>query len=121
MISLLGDSFEKVQTDSLSADTQELLEMIFEVENMIVTRRDRNHIYYFHFADNYFKDEEDTWEGRIRVVSKCMERMSLKERKQMREQADEFDKKTKTCVGLERKLDKIARALCGQTNERKKK
>lgn len=121
MISLLGDSFEKVQTDSLSADTQELLEMIFEVENMIVMRRDRNNVYYFHFADNYFKDEEDTWEGRIRVVSKCMERMSLKQRKQMREQADELDKKTKTAVGLERKLDKIARAVCGQNIERKKK
>jgi WD40 repeat protein len=111
MISLIGDSFEKVQTDSLSADTQELLEMIFEVENMIVTRRDRNFIYYFHFADNYFKDEVDSWEGRIRLLTKCFEKMSLKQRKQMREEADEFDKKTKNAVALERKLEKMAKLL----------
>ena len=48
LISVIGDCFEKVQNDSLSADTQELLEMIYEVENMIVTRRESNFKLYFH-------------------------------------------------------------------------
>jgi hypothetical protein len=37
--------------------------------------------------------------------------MSLKQRKQMREEADEFDKKTKNAVALERKLEKMAKLL----------
>ena len=51
MISIIGESFEKVATNSVSADTQELLEMIFEVENMIFIRREKNVKLYFQSID----------------------------------------------------------------------
>lgn len=111
MISIIGDSFEKVQTDSLSADTQELLEMIYEVENMFVARRLQNNVYYFQLVDNYNKDEEETWEGRIRKVSSDLEKASLKQRKQFKEQNEEFDKKTKAIQYLGMKVDMLRRNL----------
>ena len=111
MISLIGDSFEKVQTDSLSADTQELLEMIYEVENMFFGRRLKNNIYYFQLVDNYFKDEVESWEGRIRKLTSSLEKASLNQRKKFKEQNEAFDKKTKTIYSLGHQVDKLNKLL----------
>lgn len=109
MVSLISDCFEKVQTDSLSADTQELLEMIYEVENMIFTRRNSNFIMYFHTIDWNFKDNNQTWEGRLRMIAGLVENLYAKEKVHIKIEEEYFDIKTKRLTSLGIKIDRLAR------------
>jgi hypothetical protein len=109
MVSLISDCFEKVQTDSLSADTQELLEMIYEVENMVFTRRNSNFIMYFHTIDWNFKDNNQSWEGRLRMIASLVENLYAKEKVHIKIEEEYFDIKTKRLTSLCTKIDRLAR------------
>ncbi|CAG9334281.1 unnamed protein product [Blepharisma stoltei] len=73
LISIVSDAFDKVKSDSISADARELVDMIIEIENLMITRRGRNEKKFFQVCKEYEKDEEDEWEGKIREMQKYIE------------------------------------------------
>lgn len=111
MISLIGDAYEKVQTDALSADTQELLEMIIEVENMAFIRRNNNKTLYFQTLDWNFTDKPDSWEGKIRKIKNSLDLYAMNHAALNKNLQVMMDKKTKKIANVVPKLDKILRLL----------
>ncbi|OMJ84301.1 hypothetical protein SteCoe_14584 [Stentor coeruleus] len=107
MISLIGDSFAKVKADCIAADTQELLEMIMEVENMLFTKRSLNSIMYLQSASNNAPDERDSVEDRIGFLEKCMNQVQLKQFKEYKESSEIFDRKTRRIGLIGNRIDRL--------------
>lgn len=67
LISIIGDTYDRVQSDNLSADMKELMDMIQEVENMLFFRRTQNRKEFFQECTEYEKQDLDSgWEGKLR-------------------------------------------------------
>lgn len=79
LISIIGDTYDRVQSDSLSADMKELMDMIQEVENMMFFRRNQNHKQFFQESTPFEKqDQEGGWEGKLRALQAIIERIETK-------------------------------------------
>lgn len=93
LISIIGDTYDRVQSDNLSANMKELLDMILEVENMLFVRRNQNKKMFFQECSEYEKeDEEGGWEGKLRAIEKSIEVIESKNS----ENYDSIVKKMKT-------------------------
>lgn len=74
LISIIGDTYDRVQSDSLSADMKELMDMIQEVENMMFFRRNNNKLQFFQECTEFEKqDQEAGWEGKLRALQSMIE------------------------------------------------
>lgn len=111
MISLIGDCFAKVKADRIAADTQELLEMIIEVENMLFTKRSLNSLMYLQSASNNAPNEDDSMEDRIGFLEKCINETHLKLYNEYKESSDLFDKKTRKIASIGDGLDRLLKIL----------
>jgi WD40 repeat protein len=76
LISIIGDTYDRVQSDCLSADSKELMDMIQEVENMLFFRRNNNVKKFFQQCAEFEKTEEEAgWEGKFRALEVSIEKM----------------------------------------------
>jgi WD40 repeat protein len=79
LISIIGDTYDRVQSDSLSADMKELMDMIQEVENMMFFRRGQNGKQFFQECTEFEKtDLEGGWEGKLRALQGMIEKIEAK-------------------------------------------
>jgi hypothetical protein len=77
LISILGDTYDRVQNGSAIADMKEILEMIIEVEQLFFWRKDLKGKAYFQICmeKEMLEINENAWEGRIRQMDKKMNLM----------------------------------------------
>ena len=79
LISIIGDTYDRVQSDNLSADMSELMDMIQEVENMLFFRRGQNKKQFFQECSEFEKQDLDAgWEGKLRAILNIID--SIKEK-----------------------------------------
>jgi hypothetical protein len=69
LISILGDSYERVQVSLVESDYSQMLEVIIELEKLMIWNRYKGSAAYLHQC-GYPDDEysQDEWEGKIRVL-----------------------------------------------------
>ena len=71
LISIMGDTFQKVQENNLLADRKELIDMILEAETLLVWRRDRKNYKYLQVCnEKNFYSTSSNWIGRIKTIKK---------------------------------------------------
>lgn len=72
LISILGDSFERFQMESIDIDYKEMAEELRTVEILIFCRRKYGGQMYLQICDTE-RNSEDLydWEGRLRMIEKC--------------------------------------------------
>lgn len=77
LISILGDTYDRVQNGSTIADMKEILEMIIEVEQLHFWRKGLKGKAYFQMCieKEMLESNENAWEGRIRQMDKKMNLM----------------------------------------------
>ncbi|CAG9316750.1 unnamed protein product [Blepharisma stoltei] len=69
LISIMGNTYERVQEGFEVADNYELTDMILEVENLLLwNRRKRNYQYFQMCMDNLNDDDSDSWMGKIKEL-----------------------------------------------------
>lgn len=69
LISIIGDTYDKVQTFKVIADRRELAEIILEIEELMIWKRKVNADRYLHMVCSDSKvDNEGSWEGRVREL-----------------------------------------------------
>ena len=69
LISILGDSYERVQSSLVESDYSQMLDVIIELEKMMVWNRNKGTPVYLHECDcptSEYSQEE--WEGRIKIL-----------------------------------------------------
>lgn len=77
LISIIGDTYDRVQSDSVAADAKELLDMIIEVEGMMFTRRDIKSKNYLQVCKEHEKESDDGgWEGQIRSLQTAIDKIN---------------------------------------------
>ena len=90
LISIIGDTYDKVQSYKAIADRRELAEMILEIEELMIWKRKQQRKHYFHMvcSDSNVQNA-DVWEGKVRElqnqiikvenkVSECHDSLSTK-------------------------------------------
>lgn len=72
LISIIGDTFERVQSTRVVADMKELCEMVIEVERLLFWRRNNDQKHYIQICNSKEEDEqpEEAWEGLIIELDK---------------------------------------------------
>ena len=74
LTSIIGDTYDRVQSDNLSADMKELMDMIQEVENMLFFRRGQNKKQFFQECSEFEKQDMDAgWEGKLRAIQNIID------------------------------------------------
>jgi hypothetical protein len=70
LISIIGDTFDRVQSIMVIADMKELCEMITEIESLLYWRRGQGMKKYLQICNSRLSEEqkEESWEGKIRVL-----------------------------------------------------
>jgi WD40 repeat protein len=77
LISILGDSYDKVQLTLVESDYSQKLEVILEIEKMLFFNRNKGTRTYLHKCDVYRNEfSEMEWEGRIRLIQDSMQQVS---------------------------------------------
>jgi hypothetical protein len=73
LISIIGDTFDRVQSEMVIADMKELCEMVIEIENSLYWRRNAGSKQYLQLCTTKQKEEIDVqWEGKLREIEKRM-------------------------------------------------
>lgn len=77
LISIIGDTFDRVQSTMVIADMRELCEMIIELESMLYWKRESGTLQYLQLCNSRESEEliEDQWEGKIRQLDDKLERI----------------------------------------------
>ena len=71
LISIIGDTYDRVQSEMVIADMKELCEMIIEIENSMYWRRNAGSKLYLQLCTTKKKEEIDAqWEGKLREIQK---------------------------------------------------
>jgi hypothetical protein len=69
LISILGDSYDKVQFTMTESDYEQKIEVVIEIEKMMIWNRNKKINSYIHRCDLYRNEfSEADWEGRIRIL-----------------------------------------------------
>lgn len=77
LISIIGDTFDRVQSEMIIADMKELCEMIIEIENLLYWRRSAGMKTYLQICTTKQSEEIDNqWEGKLRVMEKKLNDLS---------------------------------------------
>lgn len=71
LISILSDSFDKFQTESVDIDYKEMAQEIINMEFLLFFRRKKSEKMHLHICDtkHLFDDGKD-WEGKVRMIEK---------------------------------------------------
>ncbi len=70
LISILGDTFDRVQSTKVIADMKELCDMVIELESLLYWRRELGGRQYLQSCNSkeYEEVSEDQWEGKVREL-----------------------------------------------------
>jgi len=71
LISILSDSFDKFQTESVDIDYKEMAQEIINMEYLLFCRKKKSEKMHLHICDtkHLFDDGKD-WEGKVRMIEK---------------------------------------------------
>jgi WD40 repeat protein len=73
LISIIGDTYDKVQNYREIADRKEMTEIILEIENLVVWKRKENIKKFIHFMSmDRLSDEKENWQGKVREIQEKM-------------------------------------------------
>ena len=112
LISIIGDTYDRVQSDSLSADMKELMDMIQEVENMMFFRRQHNSKQFFQECIEFEKtDLEAGWEGKLRALQGMIEKIEGKNTEHHTNLMKKIKMQDKLLALQAEKIDLITRSL----------
>ena len=67
LISILGDSYDKFQTQAAEIDIREMVEVLIDIEHAIIWRKDVNITQFLHIPSSDAQEDSlgDEWEGKI--------------------------------------------------------
>jgi WD40 repeat protein len=69
LISIIGDTYDKVQAFRQIADRREMTQIILEIEYLMIWRRNNNTKSFVHIIkEDSLNQEEDFWEGKVKVL-----------------------------------------------------
>jgi WD40 repeat protein len=69
LISILGDSYERVQVNLVESDYSQMLDIIIEIEKLMIWNRSQGELVYLHECRSAEKNRKDVeWEGRLRIL-----------------------------------------------------
>ena len=69
LISLVGDTFDRVQMEATYKDAEAVLDLVLEVENVRFFNRQVSDLRYIHACFEFQEEDAETgWEGRMRTV-----------------------------------------------------
>lgn len=92
LISILGDSFDEFQLFCIFYDNNEMTQVVLEIEqiySLIRPNDDRKHM---HICENYYKTDEDVWEGKVVDIRKNIGVRVLKIEKKLEDIDMKLDK-----------------------------
>jgi peptidoglycan hydrolase CwlO-like protein len=114
LISILGDSYDKVQFTMIETDYEQMTEVIIEMERMMIWNRDKKLARYIHKFE-LFKNEfsEVEWEGRIRIMQDSLSVIKTEVRDLETNLEKKIEKIAESQTNLEKKIEEIAES---QTN-----
>ena len=74
LISIIGDTYDKVQEGQVVANTRELLYMVREIESLMYWKRTKKEKHFLHTCTSALKVEhdDDSWSGKIRQIYKTI-------------------------------------------------
>ena len=112
LISIIGDTYDRVQSDSLSADMMELMDMIQEVENMLFFRRNNNTKHFFQECTEYEKQDQNAgWEGKLRALQSIIESIGEKNLENHKDVIKRIRAQDKILVSQSEKIEKVVKML----------
>ena len=69
LVSILGDSYERIQVNLIESDYSQMLDVIIELENLMIWKRSKGSPVYMQECKEVEDDEGgEEWEGRIRAL-----------------------------------------------------
>lgn len=75
LVSILGNSFDLFQAQSIEVGTMEMTELVIEIENMMFWRRNNNLKMFLQVCDRVqIEGVSDAWEGRVKVIGDMIEK-----------------------------------------------
>lgn len=113
LISILGDSYDKVQYTMVESDYEQMLELILELEKMMIWNRNNRTPSYIHRWNLYSNEfSEADWEGRIRIMQNSLLEISAQVEQSQEVLQRELEKKmTESNNNLDKKIDEIYQIL----------
>ncbi|OMJ91413.1 hypothetical protein SteCoe_6103 [Stentor coeruleus] len=115
LISILGDSYDKFQSEAIEIGAQEMTELIIEIETMMFWKRNSSQKKYINICNKTkFEGLSDEWEGKLKAISS----MIIKNNTQSRISSDLLNKKLENIEEkllivepLKKKLDNIDKVV----------
>ncbi|OMJ93558.1 hypothetical protein SteCoe_3390 [Stentor coeruleus] len=92
IISILGDSFDKFQIESVDNDAKEMFEVIIEIEQVLYLfgpMEKENHLL---MVENYYGENDDGWQGKMINMQVSMDKISSEINKKFENFENRFDK-----------------------------
>lgn len=111
LISIIGDTYDKVQNYREIADRKEMTEIILEIENLVVWKRKQNVKRFIHFMSmDCLSDDKDNWQGKVREIQEKMVGIEtlVKDQKVLVE--SKFDGIGNDLVEIKKNLEKLMKA-----------
>ena len=102
LIAILSHTFDKVQSNNSAFDSKEKVELMIEEETLLTNNRKRGDKRYLHMVTKRDLDEandEDQWEGKIKVLKDQIKSKFEKLEGSMKKQNEKFEKLEKNVVG----------------------
>ena len=91
----MGDIFDEVQSTRDMADVRERLSLILEISKFWCCRRKKSDKRFIHDVTNdrlEQQEQDDTWEGKVKVLQNCFDTYGIEQAKRMEEQTKKMDK-----------------------------
>lgn len=69
LISIIGDTYDKVQAYRQIADRREMAQIILEIEYLMIWKRNENHKSFIHILkEDSLNEEEESWQGKVKEL-----------------------------------------------------
>lgn len=111
LISILGDSYDKFQSEAIEIGAQEMTELIIEIETMMFWKRNTGEKKYINICSKTkFEGLSDEWEGKLKAISNMMIKNNYQARvssDMLNKKIDSIEEKLKIVEPLNKKLDGI--------------
>ena len=115
LISILGDSFDKLRSESVEHDCIEMMEIIMELEILMFWKRDLNSKRYMQVCyDSGLENAQIDWEGRFKSVSSLIKKCHEEDKqnfKSVQEKLKEIETLKVHYLTLSRRLEVLDKVV----------
>ena len=117
LISIIGDTYDRVQGDNLSADMKELMDMIQEAENMMIFSRNNNSIKFFQVCAEFEKEnQDDGWEGKLRELQAVIDSIEVNNQNNQKALIKKLNTQDKFLEEQAKKIEMITTKILNKEN-----